>query len=50
MERLLLCIIPQTLIQPQIQDVGYYAYCGLNLSKSLRLRVTIELLVLRSPS
>ena len=35
-------------IHPQ-HDVGYYAHCGPNLSKSLRLHVTIEVLVLRSP-
>jgi len=44
MERLLLRIIPQTLIQSRTQDVGYYTHCIPNLSKSLRLRVTIELL------
>jgi hypothetical protein len=40
----------ETLIPHRTQDIGYYAHCDPNLSKPLHLRVTIEILVLISPS
>jgi len=47
MERLLLRIIPQTLIQSRTQDVGYYAHCGPNLSSCYHRALGPEIAVLK---